>query len=79
MHAAFSKNLVDSEGFPRPDLDFGELADYRNTKRRLNELNNDHLALMREIESKLYLLHEQKRKDPNFMASLAAQTAKEAP
>lgn len=64
---------MDSEGFPRADLDFGELADYRNTKRRLNELNNDHLALMKNIESKLYLLHEQKRNDPAFKSAMEAE------
>ena len=28
------KSVVDHEGFPRSDLDFGELANYRNLKRR---------------------------------------------
>ena len=43
------KRVVDHEGFPRADLDFGELANYRNLKRRRAELNNDHLALMKDI------------------------------
>ena len=50
-------NLTDSEGFPRADIDFGELANYRNLKRRKAELNNDHFALMKTIEKKLHLLH----------------------
>ena len=27
------KNLCDSEGFPRADIDFGELQTYKNLKR----------------------------------------------
>jgi hypothetical protein len=29
----FDKGVVDAEGFPRADLDFGQLANYRNLKR----------------------------------------------
>lgn len=36
LKTAFSKDLVDREGFPRADLDYGELAEYRNLKRRFN-------------------------------------------
>lgn len=28
------KGTVDEEGFPRADLDFGELSNYRNLKKR---------------------------------------------
>jgi hypothetical protein len=48
---------VDSEGSPRADIDFGELTNYRNLKRRKAEINNDHLALMKEIENKLFAYH----------------------
>lgn len=51
------RGLVDAEGFPRNDLNFGELVDYRNLKRRKAELNNDHLALMKQIEARLFALH----------------------
>ena len=37
------------EGFPREDIDFGELSNFRNLKRRKAELNNDHVKLMKEI------------------------------
>mmetsp|Transcript_35538 Transcript_35538/g.32033 ORF Transcript_35538/g.32033 Transcript_35538/m.32033 type:complete len:160 (-) Transcript_35538:323-802(-) len=53
----YEKGLVDEEGFPRKDLDFAELADYKDKKRRFNELNNDYKALMKEIEKKLFALH----------------------
>ena len=56
----FDKNLIDEEGFPRADLEFGELANYRDLKRNirgnkyyfnsLKELKNDHVKLMKEIE-----------------------------
>ncbi len=49
---------MDSEGFPRADLDFGELTNYRNLKREKAELNNDHMVVMKEIEKKLFLLHQ---------------------
>lgn len=29
----FNKSLIDDEGFPRQDLDFGELTLYKNLKR----------------------------------------------
>ncbi len=32
----YEKGLVDNEGFPRADLDFGKLSDYRLTKKRCN-------------------------------------------
>ena len=32
------KDLVDQEGFPRADLDFGELVAYKETKKRMAEL-----------------------------------------
>ena len=31
----FDKNLIDEEGFPRADLEFGELANYRDLKRNI--------------------------------------------
>eukprot|EP00828_Plagiopyla_frontata_P019724 TRINITY_DN25220_c0_g1_i1.p1 TRINITY_DN25220_c0_g1~~TRINITY_DN25220_c0_g1_i1.p1 ORF type:complete len:215 (-),score=46.94 TRINITY_DN25220_c0_g1_i1:34-678(-) len=54
----FDKNLIDEEGFPRADLEFGELANYRVLKRNIRELKNDHVKLMKEIEQGLYGLHE---------------------
>lgn len=53
----FDQGLVDREGFPREDLDFGQVANYRSLKKRKAELNNDHLKLMKEIESKLFEYH----------------------
>lgn len=54
----YQKGLVDAEGFPRADIDFGQLSNYRNLKRHKAELNNDHVALMKQIEKKLFTLHE---------------------
>ncbi len=52
----FSSGIIDPQGFPRSNLDFGELSNYRNLKRRREELNNDHSALMKEIEKKLFIV-----------------------
>jgi DNA-binding ferritin-like protein (Dps family) len=32
------------------------LSNYRNLKRRREELNNDHSALMKEIEKRLFIV-----------------------
>lgn len=54
----FDQGVVDHEGFPRADIDFGELSNYRNLKRQKAELNNDHFVLMKNIEKKLFALHD---------------------
>ena len=46
--------LVDSEGFPRADIDLFEVRRYRN---RLACLQTDHCNLMKEIEKGLESLH----------------------
>lgn len=46
----FDKSLVDEEGFPRAELDFGELVSYKNLRRAFNMKNNDHMSLMKELE-----------------------------
>ena len=38
-------------------MDFGELAKYRSLKKQKAMLNNDHLALKKEIEKGLFSLH----------------------
>jgi 26S proteasome non-ATPase regulatory subunit 9 len=43
----FNKPLIDDEGFPRADLDFGELVTYKNLRREFNEKNNDYKDLMK--------------------------------
>lgn len=47
--------LVDSEGFPRSDIDLFEIRKNRN---RLACLQTDHVNLMKEIEKGLFSLHE---------------------
>jgi 26S proteasome non-ATPase regulatory subunit 9 len=46
--------LVDSEGYPRSDVD---LYNVRGKRNRLATINYDHKALMKEIEKDLALLH----------------------
>jgi len=54
----FQKGLVDKEGFPRADLDFGKLTQYRTLKKKLNELQTDYSKLMSEVENELFSLHK---------------------
>lgn len=56
--------MVDEEGFPRADLNFGDLAQYKDLKRRFNEINNDHNKLMKEVEKGLFSLHAEFKNDP---------------
>jgi len=49
--------LVDFDGFPREDLDFGELSTFRNLKRKLCELNNDHIEIMKKLEKEIVNIH----------------------
>jgi len=50
--------LVDSEGFPRADLD---IISIRSARNRLAHLNTDHMEVMRIIESRLHELHAKER------------------
>jgi 26S proteasome non-ATPase regulatory subunit 9 len=47
--------LVDSEGFPRADLDVHNIRIDRN---RLATLQNDHKRIMKQIEANLFKLHQ---------------------
>ncbi|XP_031482433.1 uncharacterized protein LOC116252368 isoform X2 [Nymphaea colorata] len=49
-----SGNLLDSEGFPRADIDIMAI---RSDRHRLAELRNDHRNLTSEIEKSLQVLH----------------------
>jgi 26S proteasome non-ATPase regulatory subunit 9 len=52
--AGLQGNLVDSEGFPRADLD---IAAVRADRQRLSVLRNDHKELTSSIERNIYILH----------------------
>ena len=47
--------LVDSEGFPRGDID---LIEVRKMRHRLACLQTDHCNLMKQIENEMFSLHE---------------------
>jgi len=53
--AGIKTPLVDSEGFPRADVDIMYVRTQRN---RLAVLNTDHKALMKQIEAELAVLHD---------------------
>lgn len=50
-----SGNLIDEEGFPRADVDLYQVRDARH---KLVCFQNDHKALMKQIEEELFSLHE---------------------
>ncbi|PIN00950.1 26S proteasome regulatory complex, subunit PSMD9 [Handroanthus impetiginosus] len=52
-----SGNLVDSEGFPRTDID---ISNVRADRRRLAELRNDHKDITEKINQNIQLLHSAK-------------------
>uniref|UniRef100_M1ARX3 26S proteasome regulatory subunit p27 n=1 Tax=Solanum tuberosum TaxID=4113 RepID=M1ARX3_SOLTU len=49
-----SGNLVDSEGFPRTDID---IPTVRADRRRLAELRNDHKIITEKIDQNIQVLH----------------------
>ncbi|KAK3597056.1 hypothetical protein CHS0354_022059 [Potamilus streckersoni] len=50
--------LVDAEGYPRADID---VYSVRHARHRIICLQNDHKALMKEIEEELYKIHAEAR------------------
>ncbi|RWR91162.1 26S proteasome non-ATPase regulatory subunit 9 [Cinnamomum micranthum f. kanehirae] len=53
-----SGNLLDSEGFPRSDID---ISSVRSDRHRLSELRNDYKDLTDKINENLLLLHSARR------------------
>lgn len=52
-----SGNLVDSEGFPRSDIDIPVI---RSERGRLTELRNDHMEITEKINQNIQVLHSAK-------------------
>ncbi|XP_023545321.1 26S proteasome non-ATPase regulatory subunit 9-like [Cucurbita pepo subsp. pepo] len=52
-----SGNLVDSEGFPRSDIDIPVI---RSERRQLTELRNDHTEITEKINQNIQVLHSAK-------------------
>ncbi|XP_045208647.2 26S proteasome non-ATPase regulatory subunit 9-like [Mercenaria mercenaria] len=50
--------LIDTEGFPRADID---IYSVRHARQKIICLQNDHTALMEEIEEELYKIHAEAR------------------
>ncbi|XP_065667320.1 26S proteasome non-ATPase regulatory subunit 9 isoform X3 [Hydra vulgaris] len=59
-----SEDLIDSEGFPRADLDVGLI---RNARVKIIYLRNDLKNLMEEIEGKLHEIHQNYRSNKDLM------------
>ncbi|ESN94209.1 hypothetical protein HELRODRAFT_68925 [Helobdella robusta] len=54
-----TESLVDNEQFPRNDID---IITVRNARQKIICLQNDHKAIMKEIETQLHKLHHQSTK-----------------
>jgi len=54
LRVGMTGSLVDSEGFPRSDID---LYAVRNARQRINCLQNDLQSILKEIEEQLHILH----------------------
>jgi 26S proteasome non-ATPase regulatory subunit 9 len=54
--AGIKTSLIDSEGFPRGDID---LFNVKAKRQRLATINTDHKLLMKELENTLHLVHSE--------------------
>ena len=59
--------LVDTEGFPRNDID---LYKVRLTRQHINCLQNDYKEIMQKIEDKLFEYHGEKRSNDNKIVDI---------
>jgi 26S proteasome non-ATPase regulatory subunit 9 len=79
--AGIKDSLVDSEGFPRGDID---IYDVRNKRQRLAVINTDYTVLMKEIEKLLGEIysesllqgHQQERNQKQSSSSSSTTTTK---
>ncbi|CAO3635328.1 unnamed protein product [Mucor hiemalis] len=71
-----SESLVDRSGFPRFEIDVHSVRISRNLVIRLR---NDHKAVMKDIESVLHRIHEEKRKQIDTQDEEPAPTNTEVP
>ena len=58
--------LIDSEGYPRADID---VINVKNKRRRLAEINTDYKELMKKIESTMLQLHQSMPDVPQAIAT----------
>lgn len=65
--AGLKDSLIDSEGYPRGDIDIYAI---KNKRRRLAEINTDHKALMRKIESMMQVMYASTSPDENEVMHL---------
>lgn len=59
----YDKNLIDREGFPREDLDFGKLQEYRRLKKKQSELLFEFKKQTKTIEKELYAFHQNTKEE----------------
>ncbi|XP_012255125.1 26S proteasome non-ATPase regulatory subunit 9 [Athalia rosae] len=70
-HVGMSEPLVDSDGFPRNDIDVYQV---RHTRHKIICLQNDHKALMKQIEAGLHQVHSLASNNTEEIAHIASGT-----
>ncbi|CAF1067320.1 unnamed protein product [Adineta steineri] len=71
-NVGMTEALVDKEGYPRNDID---LVRVRHIRQRVICLQNDHKALMKQIEDGLIQIHENNANNPSNTTVSATTTA----
>jgi 26S proteasome non-ATPase regulatory subunit 9 len=79
--AGIRGELIDAEGFPRGDID---LFNVRNKRKRLSEINTDHKAVMKQIQSLMIELQHhmhitQQTSTPTTSTSFSSTTQQSQP
>ncbi|XP_011309988.1 26S proteasome non-ATPase regulatory subunit 9 [Fopius arisanus] len=65
-HVGMDESLVDSEGYPRADIDVYEV---RHARVKIIRLQNDHKAMMQRIETGLVEMYSMARQSPTSTSS----------
>ena len=73
--AQLGQPLVDSEGFPRADVD---VHGARIARQSLAQLQTDHVAVMKQIETALYALHAEAKRNKQAAQASAGGPARPA-
>eukprot|EP00126_Sphaerothecum_destruens_P007251 Sdes_comp19764_c0_seq1m11810 len=69
LGVGLDKPLVDSEGFPLPNLDLYTIRQLRN---RAATLQNDHKSILREVETALHQIHMEAKATGQVNSQLSA-------
>lgn len=66
------ESLTDAEGYPRADID---VYSCRHARHQISCLQNDHVAIMKEIEEELTNIHQEARKQKSQADALSLSSS----